>query len=346
MMVLQFCDCESSIMIYCSVGEPSFPSLMSSRNLTQFKSYTRVLAASHKGFSVQVEMKDTKLPAELGSNGRSIKMMPTSEVMKNIRSSSVSNTGTVNSTKQVINGASKVVNGVYIIKRETASSLVERSKVCENEGLPPLDEPIVLQTDTGFSWANDSYSFLQRSIDVWSFVMSLYVRVNLENAKWAYIGGFNKEKQKKRRKITAAWMRERMLQLGPTFIKLGQLLSSRSDLFPREYVDEMSKLQDRVPAFSPKKARGLIAEELGAPIDILFKVFEDQPLAAASLGQVHRAILHNGERVAIKVQRPGLKRLFDVDLRNLKLIAEYFQNGERLGSPIRDWVGVYEECAK
>jgi len=81
-------------------------------------------------------------------------------------------------------------------------------------------------------------------------------------------------------------------------------------------------LQDKVPAFSPQKARGFIESELGAPIDELFKEFEDRPIAAASLGQVHRAILHNGEKVVIKVQRPGLKKLFDIDLR--KLCSFYF----------------------
>ncbi|KOM28020.1 hypothetical protein LR48_Vigan484s000100 [Vigna angularis] len=79
--------------------------------------------------------------------------------------------------------------------------------------------------------------------------------------------------------------------------------------------------------------------------NMLFKEFEDRPIAAASLGQVHRAILHNGEKVVVKVQRPGLKKLFDIDLKNLKLIAEYFQRNEAFGGPLRDWIGIYEECA-
>ncbi|RWW27360.1 hypothetical protein BHE74_00011566 [Ensete ventricosum] len=120
--------------------------------------------------------------------------------------------------------------------------------------------------------------------------------------------------QKIRRKKTASWLREQVLQLGPTFIKLGQLSSTRSDLFPREFVDELAKLQDKVPAFSPEKAKAFIKSELGCPVEVLFKDFEDRPIAAASLGQVHRAILHSGERVAVKIQRPGLKKLFDIDL--------------------------------
>ncbi|MQM04826.1 hypothetical protein Taro_037631 [Colocasia esculenta] len=77
--------------------------------------------------------------------------------------------------------------------------------------------------------------------------------------------------------------------------------------------------QDRVPAFSTAKARGFIEAELGAPVGDLFKEFEDRPIAAASLGQVHRAILHNGEKVVVKVQRPGLKNLFDIDLKSGRL---------------------------
>ncbi|KAL2666218.1 hypothetical protein GLYMA_02G308600v4 [Glycine max] len=228
------------------------------------------------------------------------------------------------------------------------------SKVVRKNGIPALSKTMksrssleelkVLATDEGFSWANENYSSWQRSIDVWSFVASLRIRILLDNAKWAYLRGFTEAKQKSRRRKTASWLRERVLQLGPTFIKLGQLSSTRSDLFPREFVDELAKLQDMVPAFSPKKARKFIESELGAPINILFEEFEDRPIAAASLGQVHRAILHNGEKVVIKVQRPGLKKLFDIDLKNLKLIAEYFQRSETFGGPLRDWIGIYEEC--
>ncbi|KAE8075507.1 hypothetical protein FH972_014217 [Carpinus fangiana] len=241
-----------------------------------------------------------------------------------------------------------IINGANLVRRQpsTPAAPLRTPKVRDSKQLdPPVEELKVLPSDEGFSWANENYNSLQRSADVWSFVVSLRVRVLLDNAKWAYLGGFTEDKQKNRRRKTASWLRERVLQLGPTFIKLGQLSSTRTDLFPREFVDELAKLQDKVPAFSPEKARGFIESELGAPIDILFKEFEDQPIAAASLGQVHLAILHNGEKVAVKVQRPSLKKLFDIDLRNLKLIAEYFQTSETLGGPTRDWISIYEECA-
>ncbi|XVF71724.1 hypothetical protein PTKIN_Ptkin12aG0062600 [Pterospermum kingtungense] len=202
----------------------------------------------------------------------------------------------------------------------------------------------VLGSDENFSWASENYNIWQRTLDIWSFVISLRARILFDNANWAYLGGFSEDKQKKRRKRSASWVRERVLELGPTFIKIGQMCSTRSDLFPREFVDELAKLQDRVPAFSAQRARGIIESELGAPMEELFKEFDDQPIAAASLGQVHRAILHNGEKVVVKVQRPALKKLFDIDLRNLKRIAEYFQRNETFGT--RDWVDIYEECAR
>ncbi|OVA20124.1 UbiB domain [Macleaya cordata] len=274
---------------------------------------------------------------EIITNGRATKMVPTEEVMRNKRSSM--NNGVA------VNGSQRVVNGAPTVKRSTALNLVKSQKSQGFKEVSFTEELKVLPSDEGFSWANENYNAWQRTIDVWSFVLSLRVRVILDNAKWAFIGGFTEEKQKSRRRKTASWLRERVLQLGPTFIKVGQLSSTRSDLFPREFVDELAKLQDRVPAFSGKKARVFIENELGAPVDVLFKEFEDRPIAAASLGQVHRAILHNGEKVVVKVQRPGLKKLFDIDLRNLKLIAEYFQRSETLGGPTRDWMGIYEECA-
>ncbi|AEE74590.1 UbiB domain [Arabidopsis thaliana x Arabidopsis arenosa] len=282
----------------------------------------------------RIEMRQSELPSKVGINGRSVKMVPASEVVKR---------------KDGVNGsAGKGVNGASLVSSRNingaASTLVKAPKKTTESYLPPPVEGVrVLPSDEGFSWADENYSSLQRSIDVWSFVISLRIRILFDNSKWAYVGGFTEEKQKSRRRETASWLRESVLQLGPTFIKLGQLSSTRSDLFPREFVDELSKLQDRVPAFSPEKAKRFIEAELGAPISVMYKEFEEQPIAAASLGQVHRAVLHNGEKVVVKVQRPGLKKLFDIDLRNLKLIAEYFQKSESFGT--NDWVGIYEECA-
>ncbi|CAM6098327.1 unnamed protein product [Calypogeia fissa] len=275
-----------------------------------------------------------------GQNGSSTR---TSTVNGNGRSASNGRATSNGSTliRQGNPGETKV-NGAAIANGASIMKIVVRAPV----QLPVIEEGLrVLPSDEGFSWSRSNYNRLQRTIDVWSFVLALRARVFFLDTKWTYPGGFTEEKKKARTRKTAAWVRETILQLGPTFIKLGQLSSTRSDLFPAEFVEELAKLQDRVPAFSAEKAIALIEKELGAPINEIFAQFERQPIAAASLGQVHRAVLFNGEKVAVKLQRPGLKELFDIDLDNMKQIAEYFQSSESLGGPTRDWVGIYEECS-
>jgi predicted unusual protein kinase regulating ubiquinone biosynthesis (AarF/ABC1/UbiB family) len=119
-----------------------------------------------------------------------------------------------------------------------------------------------------------------------------------------------------------------MLELGPTFIKIGQSLSTRVDLLPPEYISSLAQLQDKVPAFSAKEARQIIELDLGKSLYNIYRDFDEIPLAAASLGQVHRATLYTGEDVVVKVQRPGLKRLFDLDLlavgKLLRVFRRYF----------------------
>ncbi|EER91849.1 uncharacterized protein LOC8086269 [Sorghum bicolor] len=351
------------------VPDLSFSASMSSVKLPRYGASKTETFLVKRSSTFRAEARPAE-SGKYGTNGRATKMVPTTELRRtngggHVRSGSVhgSPNGSVNgstkvsingsakaivngSTKAVINGTPKVaVNGTSLVKSST-SSLVKTQKQMRPKDDPFQEELKILPSDEGFSWAKDNYNSVQRSIDIWSFVLSLRVRVLFDNAKWAYPGGFSEEKQKVRRRKTASWLREQVLQLGPTFIKLGQLSSTRSDLFPREFVDELAKLQDRVPAFSPEKAKVFIEKEMGCSIDVVYKEFEERPIAAASLGQVHRAVLHNGERVAVKVQRPGLKKLFDIDLRNLKLVAEYFQRSETLGGPSRDWIGIYEECSK
>lgn len=102
--------------------------------------------------------------------------------------------------------------------------------------------------------------------------------------------------------------------LGPTFIKLGQIASTRSDLLPETVIQELVKLQDQVPAFSSEIARGILEQELDIAIEEGFSWFEDIPIAAASIGQVHRGKLRTGETVAIKIQRPGVVKMVSRDL--------------------------------
>ncbi|AHJ30783.1 AarF/ABC1/UbiB kinase family protein [Nodularia spumigena CS-584] len=196
-----------------------------------------------------------------------------------------------------------------------------------------------------YRWNQENYSSRRRFVDIWSFVLTLMFKLWRYNKSWSYPGGVTEVKQVARRKAQAVWIRNTLLELGPTFIKVGQLFSTRADIFPGEYVEELAKLQDKVPAFSYEQVEASIEEELGKKIPELFHNFEAIPLAAASLGQVHKAVLHTGEEVVVKIQRPGLKKLFEIDLQILKGITRYFQNHPKWGRG-RDWLGIYEECCR
>ncbi|MEH2123498.1 ABC1 kinase family protein [Nostoc sp.] len=200
-------------------------------------------------------------------------------------------------------------------------------------------------SEKAYRWNREKYSSKRRFVDIWSFVLTLLFKLWLYNKSWSYPGGVTDVKQAARRKTQAVWIRNTLLDLGPTFIKVGQLFSTRADIFPGEYVEELAKLQDKVPAFSYEQVEAIVEKELGKKIPELFHNFEPIPLAAASLGQVHKAVLHSGESVVVKVQRPGLKKLFEIDLQILKGITRYFQNHPKWGRG-RDWLGIYEECCR
>ncbi|XP_066321905.1 protein ACTIVITY OF BC1 COMPLEX KINASE 8, chloroplastic-like [Miscanthus floridulus] len=190
-----------------------------------------------------------------------------------------------------------------------------------------------------------TYSTIQRTLEIWGFVFTFIFKAWLNNQKFTYRGGMTEEKKIIRRKVLAKWLKESLLRLGPTFIKIGQQFSTRVDILPQEYVDQLSELQDQVPPFPSETAVKIVEEELGASVNEIFDRFDFEPIAAASLGQVHRARL-NGQEVVIKVQRPGLKELFDIDLKNLRVIAEYLQKVDpKSDGAKRDWVAIYDECA-
>lgn len=192
------------------------------------------------------------------------------------------------------------------------------------------------------SWSKRGYgSAISRSVEVWIFGLNiLFKEVKLRKVKDVA------EKSAKRSEI-AELLKDGLLRLGPTFIKLGQLLSTRIDVVPKEYIKELVMLQDNVPGFPGETAVQIIEEDLGAPIDELYDSFSSRPLAAASLGQVHLAKMKGGGEVAVKVQRAGLKALFDQDLKNLKLLVKVLDKLDpKFDGADRDWVSIYEESAK
>jgi ubiquinone biosynthesis protein len=133
-------------------------------------------------------------------------------------------------------------------------------------------------------------------------------------------------------------------ELGPTFVKLGQLLSTRADLLPPDVVAGLVKLQDQVPPFPFDEVRRQVEQELGAPLENLFAWFDPHPLAAASIGQVHVARLFSGEEVVVKVQRPNLEELVETDLEILFEVARLAERHTSWGR-LYDLSGMVEEFA-
>jgi predicted unusual protein kinase regulating ubiquinone biosynthesis (AarF/ABC1/UbiB family) len=174
---------------------------------------------------------------------------------------------------------------------------------------PGLPKSVVatnqIQPPRQFRWQRAKYSHQARQFDIFTAAIGLgfdFLRDFLFPTK--------NERYHRRQ---AQKLVNTALGLGPTFIKIGQSLSTRVDFFPPIYTETLSQLQDRVPAFGVAEAIGIIESELGANIDTLFAEFDQIPIAAASLGQVHKAKLRTGASVVIKVQRPGLQRLFELD---------------------------------
>ncbi|HLB70152.1 MAG: AarF/ABC1/UbiB kinase family protein [Candidatus Methanoperedens sp.] len=134
-------------------------------------------------------------------------------------------------------------------------------------------------------------------------------------------------------------------ELGPTFIKFGQILSTRHDLIPVEHIKELSKLQDRVPAFEYSEVEKSIEKELGKRIEEIFLSFDPEPIAAASIGQVHYAKLAGGEEVAVKVMRPGIEKVIEIDLFILMNLARFIEKHIK-DSKFFNPVGFMEEFSR
>jgi ubiquinone biosynthesis protein len=141
----------------------------------------------------------------------------------------------------------------------------------------------------------------------------------------------------------AVRLRLALEELGLTYLKLGQYLSTRFDVLPRDVCQELTRLLEHVSPIDPTLVRPIVEAELGAPLEAHFSRFQPEPLASASVAQVHEAYTRAGERVAVKIQRPGIERIFAADVRNLRRLAGLLDAVHAMGSlSVREMVDVFE----
>lgn len=173
----------------------------------------------------------------------------------------------------------------------------------------------------------------------WRWIQILVPVISLFLSRWwDRVTGQTKKNLRQR----AVQLRETLTQLGPAYIKVGQALSTRPDLVPPIYLEELTKLQDQLPAFENEIAFQFIEEELGSRPEALYAELSPNPIAAASLGQVYRGRLKTGEEVAVKVQRPGLAEQITLDIFILRGLAKLVQKTGKLRS---DLVAILDEFA-
>jgi predicted unusual protein kinase regulating ubiquinone biosynthesis (AarF/ABC1/UbiB family) len=152
-------------------------------------------------------------------------------------------------------------------------------------------------------------------------------------------GTIARERQLERQGV---WLKENLIKLGPTFIKIGQALGTRADLLPLAYIKELALLQDQVPPFPNQEAFARIESELGRTVSEAYAGIEPEPVASASLGQVYRARMHTGEEVAVKVQRPNLRETVGRDIAVLGRITRMLARFPSV-SENADWEGMLRE---
>ena len=173
----------------------------------------------------------------------------------------------------------------------------------------------------------------QTLIPIFSYIISV---------GWDKITGALKNKQQAR--FRATQLTNLLVELGPAFVKAGQALSTRPDIIPVVLLEELSQLQDQLPGFDGDEAMELIEKDLNKKIDEIFSKIDKNPISAASLGQVHKAILKDGNTVAVKVQRPGLREQITLDLYIVRNIALWLKNN--IGLIRSDLVALIDELGK
>ncbi|WP_024546110.1 AarF/ABC1/UbiB kinase family protein [Picosynechococcus sp. NKBG15041c] len=208
----------------------------------------------------------------------------------------------------------------------------------------PVTEPNPLASETWrynpeaieARYKNEPFAVLGRLLTIITSFSSLLI-----NIWWAKAIGTNKNP--KTQKQQADQLKRILTKLGPTYIKIGQALSTRPDLVPPVYLSELTSLQDQLPSFPNAIAFRFIEEELGQPPEEIYAEISDHPLAAASLGQVYQARLKTGEKVAVKVQRPDLQQRINLDIFIMRRIARWLQNN--IKQVRSDLIGITDEFA-
>ncbi|HEX8151310.1 MAG TPA: AarF/ABC1/UbiB kinase family protein [Pyrinomonadaceae bacterium] len=159
---------------------------------------------------------------------------------------------------------------------------------------------------------------------------------------FVYRGAEGSDSKGRQLERQGVWLKENLIGLGPTFIKIGQALGTRADLLPLAYIKELALLQDQVPPFPNEEAFARVESELGRTIPEAYAEFDSEPVASASLGQVYRALLHTGEEVAVKVQRPNLRETVGFDVAVLARIVRRLSRYPSFNENA-DWEGMLRE---
>ncbi|CAM9129363.1 unnamed protein product [Chrysoparadoxa australica] len=250
-------------------------------------------------------------------------------------------------------GQGKAINFQRVSPSRDVNTLAQQSSKAISKDSSPLfaDSELMDQEDRddekpiklrwGSRWVKRVKAVL-RTMKIWGFLFVVLLKLGALRLA----GNEDEESRSHRARALAKFLCSGFLKLGPTFIKVGQLLSTRIDILSKEYIEELRQLQDNVPGFGGPAAIQIVEEELGAPIDELFDSFDEQHIAAASLGQVHEAFI-NGTRFAVKVQRPGLRELFEVDLKSIGLVATLLDVFDpKLDGTSKDWGSIFSESKR
>ena len=250
--------------------------------------------------------------------------------------------GAATAAAAVLEETSRAVASKGIEAPDAARSFVsmdqERAGLVDDEGLPLIYDKDAIQA----YWAGQSGALQQRWLEFLGVTVPFITRV----AGLLISGGT--EALEANSAELARDARINLEKLGPTYIKMGQMMSVRPDVLPQPALVELSKMQDGVEGFEQSIAIAMVEQELGRPLMEVFSEFADEPVAAASLAQVYRAVLReSGEVVAVKVQRPGVQSLVSKDLYVLRRAAEVYQGLIKRFAPQQrtDYVALLNEWA-